>query len=180
MLPKILSPDLNSKFYKRNLKWTEDYVKENINIIENNYKKFPNRNRWQCDCHVIHDDEHYNDDVLPINFIFLREEYEKITLDFCNEKKLKLKHISDIWYNYYKIGQYQEPHIHDGNGYTVVHYMIFDPKYHFPTKFTESKIISPEIKRGDILFFPSDYEHYVPKNLTTMPRLTTAFTVVLQ
>jgi hypothetical protein len=169
--------DLNSNFYKKNLIWTGDFVKRNIDIIEDVYKKFPNRNKWSCDCHVIHDNDF---DVRQIDFEFLRQEYLKIVLDFCKLKKLKLKHISDIWYNYYKIGQYQEPHIHGGNGYTVVHYMIFDEKIHSPTKFTDPTIKSPEVCQGDILFFPANLKHYVPMNSSISPRLTTAFTIVLK
>ena len=36
---------------------------------------------------------------------------------------------------------------------------------------------SPEIKEGDILFFPDNLIHFVPKNKTNKPRLTIAFTV---
>ena len=176
MYKKIPLVDLNSDFYKSNLKWTNKFVKENIHIIENNYKKFPYRNRWNCNCHVIHDNDY---DVEYINFNFLRYEYEKIVLNFCKKRNLKLKHISDIWYNYYKYEQYQEPQIHKGNGYTVVHYMLFDKKYHDPTKFTDPKIKSPKIRQGDILFFPANYEHYVPVNKFKVPRLTTAFTIQL-
>ena len=176
MLPKILSQDSNYDFYRSNLKWTDSFVKKNINIIENNYRKYPHRNRWNCNCHVIHDNDY---DIEHIDFKLLRNEYEKVVLNFCKKRNLKLSHISDIWYNYYKLGQYQEPHIHEGNGYTVVHYMIFDKKHHEPTKFTNPKIKSPNINQGDILFFPANLEHYVPENKTSIPRLTTAFTIVL-
>ena len=87
-------------------------------------------------------------------------------------------HLSDIWYNYYKQGQYQEPHIHEGNGgLTAVHYLIFDPRYHIPTVFDNPKINSPSVKSGDIIFFPDSFYHHVPKNETNNPRLTIAFTV---
>ena len=31
-----------------NLDWTDEFVKNNIGIIEENYSKFPDRNRWNC------------------------------------------------------------------------------------------------------------------------------------
>lgn len=169
--------DSNSDFYIHNAPWTAEFVKKNLYIIERNHRLYPHRNRWNCDCHVIHDDDH---DVQPIDFSFLKSHYEEIVLDFCNKKNLKLSHLSDIWYNYYKTNQYQEPHIHLGGGYTVVHYMMYHKKHHSCTMFTDKNIVSPEVKQGDILFFPADYEHYVPQNDSKYPRLTVAFTVTLQ
>ena len=164
-------------FYIKNIDWTENFVKENISIIEKNYSLFPNRNRWDCNCHVIHDDDF---DVEPIDFEFLHKEYEKIAFNFCQQKKVNLEYISDIWYNYYKYNQYQESHTHGMNGYTVVHYLIFDSKYHHPTKFTDKYKNYPQVKCGDMLIFPASYEHYVPGNKSTVPRLTTAFTISIK
>jgi hypothetical protein len=163
-------------FFAKNLEWTNDFVEKNISIIEKNYNLYPHRNRWNCDCHVIHDNDY---DVEHIDFLFLREKYNQIVRDFCDYKKIKLKHLSDIWYNYYKESQYQEPHIHEGNGYTAVHYLIYDKNYHSKTEFTDKNIICPEVSKGDIIIFPSEYEHYVLPNTSNMPRLTVAFTIVL-
>jgi hypothetical protein len=163
----------NYDFYKKYIPWSQEFVKNNIDIVEKNYNLFPNRNRWNCNCHVVHDNDF---DVTPIDFAFLRSEYEKIVNNFCKDRNLKSFDMSDIWYNYYKEQQYQEPHIHDGNGYTSIHYLIFDSAHHQPTKFTSDKIITPKIRSGDILFFPASYEHYVPKNESNSPRLTVAFT----
>ena len=175
MLRKTHSVVSNSKFYRRRLWWTNRFVKNNINIIESNYSKFPNRNRWNCDCHVIHDDDY---DVQSINFPFLREQYQKVIEGFCKKENLKLYSIGDLWYNYYKTGQYQEPHNHQGGekSFTAVHYMIFNNKHHSGTKFSDSDIVAPKVKQGDILFFPANWSHYVPFNETTIPRLTLAFT----
>jgi len=163
---------LESKFYQKNLPWTYDFVKTNIDIIEKNYEKFPSRNRWNCNCHVIHDNDL---DAEPIDFEFLRSEYEKQAILFCQSRGLKFNGLGPIWYNYYKSGQYQEPHVHEGS-YTFVHYMIFDNTQHSSTKFTDDSIESPEINQGDILIFDGELEHYVPANNCTSPRLTVAFT----
>ena len=164
--------NLESKFYKRNLEWTNNFVQRNIGAIERNYKKFPSKNKWNCNCHVIHDNDL---DAEPIDYDFLRSEYEQQARIFCESRGLKFKGLGPIWYNYYKSGQYQEPHDHDG-GYTFVHYMIFDKNIHSSTKFTDVNIESPEIDQGDILIFDGTIQHYVPANNSTSPRLTTAFT----
>ena len=141
---------MDTKFYKKNLEWTNNFVQRNIDAIERNYKKFPSKNRWNCNCHVVHDNDL---DAEPIDYEFLRSEYEKIAIDFCESRGLKFNGLGPIWYNYYKSGQYQEPHDHDG-GYTFIHYMIFDKNIHSSTKFTDKDIESPEI---EILFFFSKF-----------------------
>lgn len=166
-----------NEFYKVSLDWTDKFVLENIDTIESNYEKYPNRNRWMCNCHVIHDND---TDVPLINFEFLREKYETLAKDLCEMKGLNFSHISQIWYNYYKFDQYQESHIHEGIGYTFVHYMLFDPAEHQKTYFCDPQLESPEVKQGDAIFFPSFYYHYVPSSTTNKPRLTTAFTLMLK
>ena len=166
---------MNTIFYKTNLPWTKKFVDENLDNIKKNYSMYPNRNKWKCDCHVIHD---YDQNVYPIDYSFLRKEYEKLIKKVCKKFNMEKYHLSDIWYNYYKLNQYQEPHTHAGNGgLTAVHYLIFNPKHHSVTHFTNTKIKSPKIKRGDILFFPADVEHFVPENKTDKPRLTIGFTI---
>ena len=164
-----------NKIFKYHLDWTPDFIKNNICNIENNYSVYPFRNKWNCNVHTIHD---YERDVYPIDYNFLRKEYEKLVVKVTKKFGIKEYHLSDIWYNYYKQGQYQEPHIHDGNGgFTAVHYLIFDPQYHTPTLFDDPKIKSPRVKSGDIIFFPDSFSHYVPQNETDEPRLTIAFTI---
>jgi len=164
-------------YYKRKLDWSQEFVDNNIDIIEENYKKFPTKNRWNCNVHTMHDDDDHYEDLLTIDFAYLRQEYEKIAPDIARFFGMKEYHLSDIWYNYYKEGQYQEPHMHDGEGgVTAVHYLLFDPKEHSKTEFTDGDK-SPNIQQGDILFFDCFKEHYVPQNKSTKPRLTVAFTI---
>ena len=42
---------------------------------------------------------------------------------------------------------------------------------------SESASAKGKLESGDIVFFPDDLEHYVPKSETDKPRLTVAFTV---
>lgn len=164
---------LNKIFYKTNLRWTKKFVENNLFNIEENYKLYPHKNRWNCDCHVVHDDDK---NVYRIDYDFLRNKYEKLVAKVAKKYNLKKYHLSDIWYNYYKKQQYQEPHIHEGNGgLTAVHYLIYNPKKHSKTCFRDLE--SPDVKEGDILFFPDNVVHYVKKNKSNEPRLTVAFTV---
>ena len=165
-----------SKFYRKNLKWTNEFVRKNINIIEHNYSLNPYKNKWNCNVHSVHDYETSN--VYRINYEFLRREYEKVSVEATRKFGIKSFRLGDIWYNYYKKGQYQEPHVHDGvSGLTAVHYLIFDPRYHSYTNFSDTNVKSPKIRGGDIVFFSNTLEHYVPENETDKPRLTIAFTV---
>jgi len=176
MLRKILSLDSNSDFYREHLSWTKKFVRDNIQTIEKNYDSRPNDNPWDCDCHVVHDNNKTFD---PIDFELLRRNYIKPITNFCKRNNYKGCSVSNLWYNYYKKNQYQEPHIHDehGVGYTVVHYLLFDKRYHSQTQFTDPGIVSPKVRAGDVLFFPASYEHYVPENDSDVPRLTVAFTI---
>ncbi len=180
--------DNKNKILKYHLDWTSDFVKNNIYNIENNYSLYPFRNKWNCNVHTIHDYESEERaralDLVPdtslhsIDYKFLRKEYEKLAVKVTKKLGIKEYELGDIWYNYYKQGQYQESHTHDGNGgFTAVHYLIFDPQYHTPTLFDDPKIKSPRVKSGDIIFFSNSSSHYVPRNETDKPRLTVAFTL---
>ncbi len=186
MLRKTLSQDssFDSNFYKDRLDWTGKFINESLSIIESNYSRFPTRNRWNCNCHAIHDNDY---DALMIDYSFLRKEYTKVCKKFCSKNGYELVGLSDIWYNYYKTGQYQEPHNHLGKVsinqmrpefklFTAVHYMIFDNEHHSVTQFCDPNIIVPKVDWADIIFFPATWMHYVTENTSNFPRLTTAFT----
>jgi hypothetical protein len=187
MLRKILSLGSNynyyNDFYKTKVNWTNQFVNDNISSIVKNYEKFPNRNRWNCNVHTTHMGD---DDVYPVDFQFLRNEYTKVAKKFCKSKgRLPDRvYLPDVWYNYYEEGQFQEPHNHEEhpretNIYVLVHYMIFDKSCHEPTKFCDIKLKPPEVECGDILIFPSRYWHFVPPNITKSPRLTFSCNIVL-
>lgn len=164
-------------FIKTQVKWTDKFVNDNILIIESNYQKFPNRNRWSCNCHVIHDNDF---DVDQIDFLFLRNEYKQIIKNLFDKTGITNDfYMSDIWYNYYKLGQYQEPHTHDST-FTVVHYLILsetDSKTSFTNKNIQEKSLS--VEQGDLIMFPGWYEHEVLPSKFNTNRLTIAFGVTL-
>ena len=159
-----------------NCDWSQKFLDENLSKIEKNYSLFPKKNRWNCDCHVIHDDDQHQN-LHHIDYHFLRNQYtdiaKKITTEFYNDSNF---YLSDIWYSYYKKNQYQEPHTHDST-LTAVHFLQYNKKFHSPLEFTNSSYnqISSEICQGRLIIFPGQYEHFVRPNLHDFPRITIAF-----
>ena len=163
------------KIYLHHFDWTEDFVRNNIDIIERNYAKYPTRNRWNTNCHVIHDND---TDVEMIDYSFLRKEYEILAEKISQDAELQKWCLSDIWYNFYKTGQGQEEHDHDGNGgFSMVHYLIFNPEVHCSTKFIRPEVPVPDLVQGDVLIFPAHWVHSVPDNESNERRLTAACTL---
>jgi hypothetical protein len=167
-------------FFILSCDWTEQFTTENLHIIEKNYLLYPYKNRWNCNCHVVHDND-TGKNLEFINYQFLRTNYEnlvqKIIKEFYNNNSFFL---SDIWYNYYKQSQFQEPHTHDST-LTAVHFLLYNKNIHPPLQFTEEKLnqIIPEVEQGSILIFPGQYEHYVRPNNYNDARLTIAFGITI-
>ena len=164
------------KIWKTYVPWTKNFVKDNISIIESNYNNFPFKNRWSADgtnVHTVHsDDEDVNQ---YINFSFLGKEYEKIVKKFSKDNNLKDDYrIGDIWYNYYKKGQYQTPHKHQGK-FAAIHYLKFDRFNHSLTKFMDPEVRMPFVREGTLVIFPAEYMHYVEPQTSNIPRLTVSF-----
>ena len=158
-------------FWKVHLPWTKKFVKDNIDIIEKGYNLFPMRNNWECNVHTIYEDDN---DVPQIDYKFLSKEYIDVCTKFARSQKLDRVFMGDVWYNYYKKSQYQEPHVHDSH-WTAIHYLKYNRFKHPRTRFTDPKIKSPRVREGDLIVFPGKYEHYVKECKTDDPRLTIAF-----
>lgn len=108
--------------------------------------------------------------------------------------------ISNLWFNYYVNGEWQEIHSHCGNSvfdypatFSCIHFLKFDPGVHSPVIFVDpyeairntslelhsnqySSRYVPDIREGDLIMFPSYLQHYVPKGPPTEnnPRITIA------
>tara|TARA_B100001250_G_scaffold20447_1_gene17360 strand:- start:306 stop:812 length:507 start_codon:yes stop_codon:yes gene_type:complete len=162
--------------WKTHISWTKDFVRDNISIIEKNYKKFPFKNRWSADgtnVHTVHSDD--RDGSECINFSFLGKEYEKVVKKFSKDNNLNGEYkIGDIWYNYYKNGQYQTPHKHQGE-FAAIHYLKFNRYNHSVTKFMDSELKMPFVREGTLVIFPAHYMHYVEPQTSNIPRLTVSF-----
>ena len=158
-------------FWKMHLPWTKKFVQDNIHIVEESYKLFPARNNWNCNVHAVYEDD---TDVPKIDYGFLRKKYMDVSAEFAKSQRLKHIFFGEVWYNYYKKSQYQEPHIHEST-WTAVHYLKFNRFKHPRTKFTDPNIKPPRVREGDLIVFPGTYEHYVEKCRWNEPRLTIAF-----
>jgi len=165
-----------------NVEWTKKFVNENIDKIELNWSLYPNKTTWNCNCHVVFDSE--NDFLIRrIDFDFLRKKYTQIISQYCYSKGQHLDKLGDIWYNYYKINQYQESHNHISDDhigstskeFVCVHFLIYDPEVHSKLMFEDQTLVVPEVSSGDILIFSGEEYHYVNESKTDSPRLTIAF-----
>ena len=114
--------------------------------------------------------------------------------------------ISDMWFNYYSNGEYQEPHHHINSlsvtnrqaHFSCIHYLKFNENVHEPAIFFDPLALTrchsieldsnnyneryvPNVKEGTLMMFPSYLEHYVSKNVPTPddPRVTIAFNIIL-
>ena len=109
--------------------------------------------------------------------------------------------LSDIWFNCYVDGEYQEIHDHLSEtaldpqvNFSCIHYLKYDEKEHISTTFHDpikklrhysfemdsnrySERWTPRVREGDLLIFPSYLEHHVNKSEPTPnnPRITIAF-----
>lgn len=73
-------------------------------------------------------------------------------------------HIEDLWFQQYYHNDTHGWHTH-GHNFTVVYYLELDkesPKTELIDPADQDKIITPEIKEGDILIFPSYVIHRAP------------------
>ena len=130
----------------------------------------------------------------------LVEQYLK-TIDSFIDKSWEI-HISEIWYNVYENGEWQEMHRHissqgsygDTSHFACVHFLAFDPNVHQPLGFNDPLSLNralgfefesarnPEklqvrVQEGDLLMFPAWLEHEVLPGEPTPgnPRITVAF-----
>ena len=92
-----------SKFYRKNLKWTDEFVRKNINIIEHNYSSNPYKNKWNCNVHSVHDYEtknvymiDYKDSSMSIMFYFNKFLIIIVMWIFLYFSKFIIKKINDL------------------------------------------------------------------------------------
>jgi uncharacterized protein (TIGR02466 family) len=96
-----------------------------------------------------------------------------------------------IWFQRYETDSFHGMHNHWPNAFSVVYFLEFDPTQHMATVFRNPnhlqieqynkmniklpKHFVPKVDEGDILFFPSFLDHYVPMNYSTKPRTIISF-----
>ena len=91
--------------------------------------------------------------------------------------------ILGLWAQRYKNQQWMPPHTHEPYGFSAVLYAEFT-RHHTPTEFFApfKNVLDrmayrhePNVKEGDILFFPSLLLHYSMPNKTKVPRTIFSF-----
>ncbi len=110
--------------------------------------------------------------------------------------------VSQMWYNVYTGGEWQEAHTHTApNGspihFACIHFLSFDPDIHTPVTFIDplitTRALSLEMKsngyndrvnlkyeEGDLIMFPSYLSHEVrPSKPSTYPRITISFNIAV-
>lgn len=107
--------------------------------------------------------------------------------------------VTEMWINAYKTNQNQEVHDHSPGHFSAIHYIKYDQKEHLPTIFINpyrqaSMANKPHfhtdinqvpqtwisqsfinVKEGDLLIFPSFFEHKVPRQQSDNLRVTLSF-----
>jgi len=104
-----------------------------------------------------------------------------------NRMNLDLKiQIQSLWAQRYKNQQWMPPHTHEPYGFSAVLYAEFDPKVHGSTMFMSSYKntidgmdynFQPEVKEGDIIFFPSSMMHFAKPHESNKNRTIFSFNV---
>jgi hypothetical protein len=97
----------------------------------------------------------------------------------------KFSQVTEIWYNYYEAGSFQEVHSHTGGGKNVisgVYNLLLEEKNKLVV-YSQNSSYSPFVKpahqveaaEGEIILFPSNMLHYVLP--CEKPRATIAFNI---
>lgn len=124
------------------------------------------------------------------------------SIDEFFDKEYQL-HFTDLWYNVYQDGEYQEIHDHlsskvNNAHFSFIHFLCFDSEEHQPPEFHDplkmmrhlslemdsndcGDVFAPPIEEGDLLMFPSYLQHCVPPIAKTKnPRITISFNAIVK
>ena len=114
------------------------------------------------------------------------KEVERVLSDEIDEVRSSLKtnlEVYQVWFQNYETGMDHSAHIHGALGFSSIVYMKYD-KTHSSTVFLSPYIssitgdhmeFSPDVKEGDIVFFPSNILHYVNRNKSDKNRVICSF-----
>jgi len=165
----------------------KDINKNNSRLINENWDCNVSTN-FHLDCNILNEYKDLYTYVIK-DFLYAIE---------VNEKSFNGYTIDKIWYNTYEKNTYQERHDHFPHHFSMIHYVEFDSKEHFGTKFFNPHLLStqflPEqisnrmvqqvkefddIEEGDIIFFPSFVQHLVKPNKSNKRRITVSLNLNL-
>ena len=105
--------------------------------------------------------------------------------EFGQELKLDSFKIEDIWTVEYYTGQFHSPHTHGNGNLSGILYFDQNEIEHSSTHFVvgtdyinnTTEIISPPVKEGEIIIFPSHILHFTTPNLSKNPRRIISFDI---
>lgn len=159
-------------------------------ILSNFDKNNPTRdNEWNCFVETSHQSK--NKPTIPEDlFNILNKKIKDFCLSFSHEF-FNTVFINDIWYNVYTKNMYQEKHSHVNSLFSGIYFLKFNQYIHSAPVFynnffwkdyhqdcfSDIKLFSftPQIKKGDLIIFPSNMIHEVKPQLNDDPRITIAF-----
>jgi hypothetical protein len=144
---------------------------EKLDIFDNNISSYRNNNNNMVSKFI--------EIILP--------EIEKIK-SYMNLEENDYVRISNVWMQKYKKGMDHSVHNHGNCAMSAVLYIDL-PKETQPTRFispfddfTTRKSIefTPNVKEGDIIFFPGFLHHYSPTNKSKKEKFILSFNLVIE
>ena len=194
MLYSIFAPF----YYKAKFEGHDEVKSTLLDYISEKYKQSPSNQpqKWSCNVHTSHG---MHDEKL----FSLKETYEKGIIPFFEEVRMPTVEadISEIWFNAYGKGQWQENHHHHGCNpnlyFSAVHFLKYDKSIHpaFVMNNMNRILVSPysigrktlldywnlneeiDVEEGDLLIFPTFMEHQVNVQETDDLRVTVSFNI---
>jgi hypothetical protein len=194
MLYSIFAPF----YYKGKFEGHDEIKSSLLDHIAEKYKESPSNQpkRWSCNVHTshgMHDEKLFS--AKPI--------YEKGIIPFFEEIKMPSVEadISEMWFNVYGKGQWQENHHHHGASqdlyFSAVHFLKYDKSIHPPLVMNNMNriLVTPynigrktrldywnlheaiDVEEGDLLIFPTFMEHQVNIQETEELRMTVSFNI---
>jgi len=104
--------------------------------------------------------------------------------EICDQSLIKKAKVTSAWFERLEKNMNHPIHNHGAVGFSAVCYINFDPSIHLPTIFVspynnflngQTMHHQPDVKEGDIIFFPSFLQHYAPTNTNEKERLIFSF-----
>tara|TARA_Y100000004_G_scaffold172740_1_gene209860 strand:- start:566 stop:1093 length:528 start_codon:yes stop_codon:yes gene_type:complete len=105
---------------------------------------------------------------------------KEIGINFC---------FSEVWFQQYNHNMNHAVHNHGPEGFSSVCFIEYNENFHKPTTFVspfgnyitgELERYEPDVKEGDIIFFPSNLLHYAPTNLSKLTRIIISFNLKIK
>lgn len=149
-----------------------------------NDSTFEQSKTWDCDCDTTHNNLESNGQFpWELFYTNMRPMLEQFLTELGIIKQYSVS--SSAWVNRYRRGQHQEIHAHsDGKNVISCAYMLHTPQdtgqfifyksgqdffqrtllNHMPLNGLYGNRHNPLLKEGDIIFFPSNLDHYVTYN----------------